>query len=187
MKIAWESGQVYVKLLLTGKSYYNNKRRYVEAICKCGKVSWSRLDTIKRGENPSCGCTNSERLKTNKPAVTHGLRKHPLYMIFRHIEARCYDKNNYAYKNYGAKGVTICPEWRNKFLVFFDWAIKNGWRKGLELDKDYLYSKKFGTKTGLIYSPEYCSFITRKDNCRKRTTSRILEYNGIRQTSAEWA
>jgi len=31
------------------------------------------------------------------------------------------------------------------------------------------------------------TFVTRKENCRSRTTSRIIEFNGQAKTSAEWA
>jgi len=183
----WESGTIYGSMMCTGKSYQDGKRKYIEVLCKCGVVKWMRMDTVRRSPNVSCGCFNSERLKTNKPAVTHGLRNHPLYTVYVRMKNRCYDIKNDFYKSYGAKGVIVCNEWLNNPKVFFDWALANGWEKGLQLDKDILYKKAFGTKTGMIYSPEFCCFVTRKENCRSRTTSRIIEFNGQAKTSAEWA
>jgi hypothetical protein len=183
----WESGTVYGTLTCTGKSYKDEKKRYIEVLCKCGVVKFMRMDTVRRNPTVSCGCSHSERLKVNKPAVTHGLRKHPLYLVHAAMKRRCYNPNDGAFKSYGMKGVSVCSQWKDDFKVFYDWAIANGWQEGLQLDKDILYNKKHGTKTGMIYSPEYCCFVTPKVNSRNRNTSRFLEYKGQLKTSAEWA
>ena len=39
------------------------------------------------------------------------------------------------YKNYGARGVTICDEWLSNFEAFYDWSITNGYGKGLSIDR----------------------------------------------------
>ena len=41
----------------------------------------------------------------------HGLKKHPLYSIWKGIKSRCYNPRTKAYKNYGGRGIKICDEW----------------------------------------------------------------------------
>jgi hypothetical protein len=57
-------------------------------------------------------------------------------------------------------GVTICQEWLDNPISFIEWALQNGWQKGLEIDKDL---KSMGLK---IYSPDTCSIITKLENTR---------------------
>lgn len=187
MLTKWESGTIYGRLMTTGKTYNNERsRRYVEVICKCGTIKWVRLDGIVTGENVSCGCYNIERVKSNPPHLTHGLTKHPLWRVYRSIKDRCYYPSSNRFKNYGAKGVVMCDEWINDYPSFYNWAIDK-WKPGLQIDKDILYKEKYGTSTGMIYSPEFCCFITPKQNNRNRTTSRNIEFNGQTKTMAEWA
>jgi len=40
------------------------------------------------------------------------------YSSWRAMKTRCYNKNNNNYRVYGARGITICDEWRNSFDVF---------------------------------------------------------------------
>jgi hypothetical protein len=51
------------------------------------------------------------------------------------MKARCYNKHEPAYVNYGARGITVCPEWLNSFEVFRDWALANGYQPHLTIDR----------------------------------------------------
>lgn len=116
--------------------------------------------------------------------MKHGLtKKHPLYTIWCNIKRRCYVSNSKMYKYYGAKGVTMCDEWKGDFKAFHDWCIENGWGKGLEVDKDL----KSQIKPGKIYSPELCSIITRKQNIRNRSKTEFITYNNETLSIQEWA
>lgn len=44
--------------------------------------------------------------------------RHPLYATWKAVIQRCEDKNHKTYRWYGARGVTICQEWRNDFEAF---------------------------------------------------------------------
>lgn len=48
-----------------------------------------------------------------------GQSKLPEYEIWCSIKSRCYRPNNINYERYGARGVTMCPEWRASFLAFY--------------------------------------------------------------------
>lgn len=112
--------------------------------------------------------------------ITHGLSKHPLYRVWRGIKLRCYIKSATGYDNYGGRGVRMCEEWRNDFKAFYDWCISNGWKHGLDIDKDI-------KGNSFLYSPETCLIVTNKQNCNKRKSNRILSFNGKKQTISEWS
>lgn len=81
-------------------------------------------------------------------AVTGTFRRHS------HMVDRCYNPNSKDYKNYGARGVTICEEWHNiyNFAVWFEKNFVQDW----EIDKDLMEYKYPDRKE---YSPETCLMI----------------------------
>jgi len=112
--------------------------------------------------------------------VKHGLRYHPLYSVWRNMISRCYNKNVPSYKRYGGNEVKVCDEWLNNFKTFYDWSILNGWKKGLELDKDI-------KGNGKLYSPNTCIFVTTKVNSNNKKNSRNFTINGHTKSISEWA
>ncbi len=60
-----------------------------------------------------------------------------LRLMFRGMELRCYNPDVPEYEKYGAKGVTICDEWRGDggFSSFAEWCMENGYRPGLLIDR----------------------------------------------------
>lgn len=73
------------------------------------------------------------------------------------MKRRCFNKNDPAYKNYGGRGITICNEWLNDFMTFYNWAEAHGIKKGLDIDR---------IDNDGDYSPSNCRFTTRKENGR---------------------
>ena len=45
-------------------------------------------------------------------------------MTLNGMKNRCYNINCPEYKNYGGRGITICDEWRNSFVAFYDYVSK---------------------------------------------------------------
>jgi hypothetical protein len=133
-------------------------KRFVIAECPYCKEEWkARMDLLVAGGK---SCKNCKDKVAAKKRVTHGYTKHPLYNIWADMKARCNDKNQRSYKWY--KDVKICSEWKNDAKAFIDWALENGWEKGLHLDKDIMCS--YLCKKEKIYSPETCMFIKAKRN-----------------------
>lgn len=76
--------------------------------------------------------------------------------------------------DYGGRGITVCFEWKNSYQSFLDWAILNGWKKGLQLDKD------IKIQGSIIYSPDTCSWVTKIVNSRHKRNSLYYEINGLK-------
>ena len=51
------------------------------------------------------------------------------------MKYRCLNKNGRRYKDYGGRGITICDEWKNDFKAFYDWAMANGYKDDLSIDR----------------------------------------------------
>lgn len=125
-------GKKFNKLTVLNYAYTKNNNIYWNCLCDCGNNTILQGTYIKNNKIKSCGCLNIEA------NLKHGLSHHPLYRVFTGMKQRCYNSNFESYKYYGHKGVIICDEWLNNFEVFYNWAINNGYEKGLEIDRiDY--------------------------------------------------
>lgn len=117
--------------------------------------------------------------KGNKNAVKHGLSNTRLHRIWHSMYCRCYYKSTNQYKNYGGKGIKVCEEWKHieGFVNFYNWAMANGYRDGLTLDR--IDNEK-------NYSPQNCRWVTYKQQCRNRTNNVYYTFKGETKTSKEW-
>lgn len=169
IKGQWAKGKIIQK----AKAFYR---------CKCGKEIECFISAVKEGKKTSCGCKHRV---SNINNIIHGLSSHPLYGVWNTMKQRCYNKRNKTYPFYGAIGVRVCSEWYDDFKVFYDWAINNGWKVGLELDKDI--KPKEAKVEALLYSPEWCQFVTNKENGSAKRSNVYIEYKGKRQTIMQWS
>lgn len=179
-------GQKYGRLTIIQDlgvhSNHGYKRTKVRCICDCGSQYDGFLSHIKNGSVSSCGCLRSDMAKEwgKERLFKHGFSNHPLMRIWDAMIQRCHNPNNKSYFNYGGRGVVVCEEWRKNYYSFYNWAINNGWNEKLNLDKDI-----FGN--GLLYSPDTCKFVTRKENNRKKINNIYIEYNGENLCLQDWA
>lgn len=59
-----------------------------------------------------------------------------LSSIFNSIKQRCYNINCKHYKDYGGRGIKVCPEWLEDKSLFIKWASSNGFSKELHIDRE---------------------------------------------------
>ena len=177
------SGQVFHRLTAIKRSRREDNKIYWLFKCECGVEKEIVKAKVVTGETKSCGCYQRDRATSD--STTHGLYGHPLWSKYKDIMNRCYNKNTVAYNSYGGRGVTVCNEWKEDFVSFYNWAIKNGWKPGLQIDKD-IKAMELGVEP-LLYSPERCQFVTPKINSNNRRSNRFIEYNGFVKTLMEWS
>lgn len=182
MKLIDLSGQRFVRLLVVSLNPERGKSGAArwDCVCDCGCAVTVLANNLKRGNSRSCGCLDREM--ASKRVTTHGLTKHPLHNVWRCMLYRCSNSKDI---DYGGRGVVVCEEWENDFISFYNWAISNGWAKGLQLDKD-IKAKQLGLQP-LLYSPERCQFVTAKQNSRNRRGNRLITCRGMTKTLSEFA
>jgi hypothetical protein len=148
--------------------------RVMNVKCDCGTLKEVYVSVLKSGQTISCGCRMRE---VGYEIKKHGLSSHPLYIVWNGINRRCNEPTFNHYELYGGRGIGICKSWRNDFKKFYDWAIKNGWEKGLHVDRK---------NTNGNYSPSNCRIVTAKINANNKRNTRFFEINGITKSLSEW-
>lgn len=89
----------------------------------CGKEIIRRPSEVLKHIFCSRNCAKpylSEKIKVFGESCKKEIRiiDHPLYKTWNGIKVRCTCKTNRDYKNYGGRGISICPEWADSFSRF---------------------------------------------------------------------
>lgn len=108
----------------------------------------------------------------------HGKAKDILYNICTQMVARCHNPNNASYYNYGARGITVCDEWRKDHSKFVEWGYANGYQKGLSIDR-------IDNNKG--YSPENCRWVDRYVQQNNMRRNHYITVDGETHSISEWA
>lgn len=146
--------------------------------CECGQEKIILADSLKSGKTKSCGCLRKEKAKITmaKKLTTHNKSREKIYHIWNSMKARCYYHKSYGYKNYGARGIKICDEWLNDFMNFYNWAIENGYKEGLSIDRIDVNGD---------YEPSNCRWATRKEQANNKRVNKIVTYKGEKYTISQ--
>jgi len=131
--------------------------------CDCGKEKIIVLSNIIKGKSKTCGCMQG--------MSTHKLSEHRLYDTWTNMKQRCLNPKNKKYNSYGGRGIKICNEWLNDFMNFYNWAMANGYKKGLTIDR---------INNDGNYEPLNCQWIPHKDNSIKHRPRMSKKENDIR-------
>lgn len=170
------TGEKFGSLLVVGISGYIGNRIAWECKCDCGNVVRVAGCSLKSGNTKSCGCRRNKFVsELNK---SHGQSNTRLYHIWTGIKSRCYDVNVKIFKHYGARGITMCGEWKNDFLAFMDWALKNGYSENLSIDRIDVNGN---------YEPSNCRWVCQKQQCRNTRVNRNITCDGETHTLIEWS
>lgn len=111
---------------------------------------------------------------------THGMTGSKIYRTWAHIKGRCYKETDKQYKDYGARGITMCTEWKNSFTVFYDYVSKlpNFNVHGYSLDR---------INNNGNYEPNNVRWADSKTQNNNKRNVHLILYNGKSQTLLEWA
>jgi hypothetical protein len=168
------TGQRFGRLVVTS-IYCKGKTSKWVCQCDCGKTTIVSSQNLRNGHTKSCGCYNSNM--TTLRNTRHGQSNTRLYKIWKGIKKRCYNQNSEKYPDYGGRGITVCPEWRD-FITFRDWALSNGYGDNLSIDR---------INVNMNYEPSNCRWATSKEQANNKTDNHVLQFRGVKKTVAEWA
>lgn len=172
-------GQKKNFLKVIGITRLPNKHRAFLCECDCGNVTTIEPTIWEQGAVKSCGC------HANSLKLEHSEELDRLRRIHNGMMQRCYNSNNIAYKHYGGRGISICPEWHNR-EVFMEWALNNSnYSNDLSIDRIDVNGN---------YEPSNCRWATAKEqanNQRPRTKGwrrkpKTKVVNGVEKPIVEW-
>lgn len=114
------TGQTF-GFLTVEKLIGQNKGKASYWLCSCSKcednyfiVTHGR--SLTSGDVKSCGCLAQEASLTSN--LKHGMSKSPEYRAWASMLSRCGCESQSSYASYGAKGISVCKEWRVSFENF---------------------------------------------------------------------
>ena len=154
----------------------NNHSKQYLCRCDCGNEKTVIGIYLLDGRIKSCGCLNKELIaERNK---THNMTHTRLFSIWQNMNTRCSNKNYNEYKNYGGRGITVCKEWKNDFIAFYNWAMENGYTDELSIDR---------IDNNGNYEPSNCRWATRKQQSNNTSKNHLFTYKGETRTIAKWS
>ena len=154
---------------LTPLTEYRGDGKYITLKCeKCGYI-WDVLPTniLRKKGCPRCQGKQKD-----------GKYPKRLILIRDAMIQRCYNEKTKNFKDYGERGIKVYQEWVDKPWTFYEWALANGYKNNLTLDR-------INNNDG--YKPENCRWTTLSAQANNKRNNIKYEYHGEYKTIREWA
>jgi hypothetical protein len=99
------------------------------------------------------------------------------YASWNCMVSRCHSPSTNGYKHYGGRGIFVCDEWRYSYKAFLgDMGRKPSPEHTIErIDNNLGYFK------------ENCKWATRREQHNNKSSTRILEFDGVSKPIGYWA
>jgi hypothetical protein len=166
------TGKVFGRLKVIRFYKRENLMTKWECLCECGNTAIIAGHNL--GRTQSCGCLQKETVK--RTSTKHGMGKTSEARCWRAAKNRCVNPKNSNYKNYGARGITMCDRWMECFENFIE---DMGMKPSPNLTLERIDNEKG-------YCPENCKWDTQKNQAGNRRTSRKIECDGITNILSDW-
>lgn len=166
-----EIGNTYTRLTVLSRAdnTKNGTARWL-CQCSCGNKTIQFGTVLRLGTVVSCGCYIKETKTKHLSCFTKE------YKSWQSMKDRCHNKKSKDFKNYGARGITVCDKWINDFPAFF--------KDMGDRPKGYSIGRIDNNKG---YSPENCQWespLQQSNNTRK---TRLITHNGKTMSISAWA
>jgi hypothetical protein len=168
-----------VALRLTARGSQSRSRSQRWAFkCDCGNEVELRKRNVMYGGTLSCGCLSIQT--TVERSTTHGHAKRGSasceYRSWADMHTRCGNRNRKDYKDYGARGITVCERWESFENFLADLGFKPSPQHSLDrIDPN-------GN-----YEPGNVRWATPIEQANNKRTNRLLTIGGQEATIAEHA
>jgi hypothetical protein len=93
------------------------------------------------------------------------------------MKQRCHNKSYVVYKDYGARGISVCDRWRDSFESFLS-DMGSTYADGLQIDRIDFRGN---------YEPANCRWVNRHTQASNKSNNRFIELNGERLTHHAWS
>lgn len=171
------TGKKYGKLIVLEFIERKNRKTYWKCRCKCGNKIIIPITYLTTGDTKSCGCLRAEKSK-ERCLSRKKIKNKRLYSIWIDMRRRCYNSNRNSYKYYGNKGIKVCDEWKNNFMSFYNWAIINGYKDNLTIDRIDVNGN---------YEPNNCRWATLKEQANNTNGNHYVLYKNKKMTLKQFS
>lgn len=161
------TGRVFGRWLVLSKAPRTRAGTMWNCVCECGTKKTVGATHLLRDSSRSCGCL--KRVSST--------RKHPLYGTWASIKTRTCNERSPNYKHYGARGISMAPEWRDDFHRFLadmgDKPSPGHTINRIDNDGDY--------------TPANCVWSTRSEQSRNKSNNVRVEHGGVSEVLVDFA
>lgn len=162
------TGLRYGRLRVTAPAESKGGQSRWKCLCDCGKETVAFLGNLRRGHTISCGCERS--IVTTREKTKHSMYGTPTYKSWSAMLTRCNNPKAPKYKDYGARGISVCEAW-SKFEAFLaDMGVRPEGTTLGRRDND-------GN-----YEPGNCKWETAVEQGRNKRNTTLYEVGGIKAT-----
>jgi hypothetical protein len=169
------TGKVFGRLTVVEYAGYENRKTHWYCKCDCGTTLKVLSNSLQSGNTKSCGCLTADVSKITH--TKHSLSKTRLYKTWQEMLQRCNNPNEPAYKDYGARGITVCKEWKD-YMVFHNWAANNGYENTLTIERKNVNGN---------YEPNNCKWATIKEQQNNKRTCIFITFRNKTQSLNNWS
>ena len=166
-------GQRFSRLIVLRLNSIKNGVTHWQVICDCGVERSVQAGALRGGYTKSCGCYSKDR--TRERSTTHGLSGSSTYTSWKNMWGRCRNKNNADFKNYGARGITVCSEWKEFSAFLRDMGVQP---PGLTLER---------VNNNAGYFLSNCRWATMREQNNNRRNNHLLSLDGETLTIRAWS
>jgi hypothetical protein len=160
-------------------------RIYRLCLCDCGQQREVLQQNLLNGGSQSCGCLSREVARIGvwrliESSITHGESGSaitPEYRAWRGMLTRCENPTSRGFKWWGGRGIKICERWHTYENFLADMGRRPSPKHSLD---------RFPDNNG-HYQPGNCRWATSKEQCRNKTSNRLVTVNGKTCSVSEWA
>jgi len=135
------------------------------------------LRQLRNGNIKSCGCLSKPGWrgpKTDYPERVSASDYRRAKSSWHNMIVRCTNPKTRSYRDYGARGITVCDEWSSFSKFFEDMGPPPAGYQLDRLDNDGNYQKS------------NCRWATPRQQASNRRTSKMINYSGERRCLGEW-
>lgn len=148
--------------------------------CDCGNEALATSRNLRKSHGTrSCGCWKVESIQRRSTKHGNARVSGPTreYRAWASMVQRCYDPAWHRYRDYGARGITVCDRWRlaKGFEHFL--ADMGQCRAGLQLERIDNHGH---------YEPSNCRWATIREQQRNKRTNFLVTLNGETKPLVAW-
>lgn len=169
-------GHVFSKWTVKSNIEKRGYKSFVNCMCDCGTERFVNLHDLKTGRSTNCGCVRRQTCKELQ--TKHGFSNTRIERIYYGIKSRCHNPNQKSYKRYGARGIKMCDEWFNSAKSFYAWAMDNGYRDDLSIERIDVNGN---------YEPSNCKWATRNEQARNKSNNIMITINNKTRCLKDWS